>query len=262
MLLFSREILILDLEFGQAVGSFAVEKNSPSFLQIIPCKFRDAYFCLLNNGSVTLKLRRSPASVPYDQNGSHASSRLAPDIYYDSKCHSDVIRLSRPSHIMGFSVCPKNEQQVSLLLSDGRVLFWELTDEPQVKTMDGSDGDRPLHLGEMIPPLVQFHGTAAVPTKQPKIKFMLTGMYKGVASNPTCLKMCPPLTTKNWAVYKPFAAVGKFFRALIYSAMLYKFHVLPVNSDRSRCKIGNTSIHSCHSLIKWPKVKCIGKQIF
>ena len=207
MLLFAREILILDLEFGQAVGSLTVETNSPSFVQIVPCKNRDAFFCLHDNGSITLKLRRSPGAIPYNQNDMHASNRLAPDMFYDAKCHSDVFRLSRLCRIMGFTVCPRNEKEISLVLSDGRVLLWELTCEPQVKGLEDIDGDCLLNLGEMIPPLVQFHDSTGQ-TIQQKIKFQLTGMFQGVASNPTCLKMCPPLTTKNWAFYKPYAAVG------------------------------------------------------
>lgn len=207
LLVFPREILILDSEFGQASGSFTVEKNSPSFVQIFPCKYRDAFFCLHDNGSITLKLRRPPGSIPYNQNEAHVSRRFPPDIFYDAKCHSDVFRLSRLCRIMGFSICPKNEREVSLVLSDGRVLFWELVCEPKVKTISGIDGEYMLSLADMIPPLVQFHGSTGQ-KNQRKMKFQLIGMYRGVAPHPTCLKMCLPLTTKNWAFYKPFAAVG------------------------------------------------------
>ena len=36
----------------------------------------------------------------------------------------------------------------------------------------------------------------------------LTNIYYGLSSSPTILKMCPPLTTKNWHFYKPLVAVG------------------------------------------------------
>jgi len=207
LLIFSREILILDLEFGQAVGSFSVEKNSPSFLQIVPCKYRDAFFCIHDNGSITFKLRRAPGSIPYSQIDTHISGLLPPDIIYDAQCHSDVFRLSRLCRIMGFTICPRSEREVSLILSDGRVLFWEIACEPKVKTLDCIEEDCLLSLADMVPPLVQFNGITG-PKSLRKMKFQLTGMYQGIAPNPTCLKMCPPLTTKNWAVYKPLAAVG------------------------------------------------------
>ena len=215
LLLFSREILILDLEFGQAIGSFAIENNSPSFVQVIACRNRDALLCLHDNGSITLKLRRSPCSIPYRQDDnpdSLLSNRIAADILYDPKCHSDVFRLSRLCKIMGFCLNSVNEKQMSLILSDGRVLLWDLVSEPLAKqiTVAADDDDYSnckLNLSEILPPLVTF-AEHPIPRSIPRIKFLLKGMFEGVASMPTCMKMCPALTTKNWAVYKPFAAVG------------------------------------------------------
>ena len=37
---------------------------------------------------------------------------------------------------------------------------------------------------------------------------MLAHIYCGLSSTPTVIKMCPPLTTKNWSFYKPLVAVG------------------------------------------------------
>ena len=222
-MLFPREILILDLEFGQAVGSFTVDVNSPSFLQIIPCKYRDAFFCLHDNGSITFKLRRPPESIPYNQSDSLVSSKFPPDIFYDAKCHSDVFRLSRLCRIMCFSVCPRSEKEVSLVLSDGRLLFWEIASEPQVKTLDyTTEEDSSLCLAEMIPSSAQFHASSRQ-KNQLKIKFQLSKMYSGIAPNPTCLKMCPSLTTKNWAVYTPMAAVGE--SSLLSNKFNYAFSI-------------------------------------
>jgi len=43
------------------------------------------------------------------------------------------------------------------------------------------------------------------------LKFLMTGLLSGIVSPITVLKMCPPLTTKNWNVYAPLLAVGKTF---------------------------------------------------
>ena len=42
-----------------------------------------------------------------------------------------------------------------------------------------------------------------------QLKFVLSGLLHGLAAPPFIIKMCPPLTTKNWAVYQPLLAVGK-----------------------------------------------------
>lgn len=46
------------------------------------------------------------------------------------------------------------------------------------------------------------------------LKFVLTGLLSGVAPPPLVMRMCPPLTTKNWAVYQPLLALGEFLSLL------------------------------------------------
>eukprot|EP00794_Sanderia_malayensis_P005451 gene5450-6133_t len=214
LLLFPREILILDLEFGQAIGSFAIETNSPSFVQVLPCVQRDALLCLHENGSITIKLRRSPNAIPYrheDNPDNILSNKVIADIIYDAKSHSDVFRLSRLCRIMGFCLNPISEKEMAIVLSDGRVLFWQIVLEPVLKTATFDPNtafDCKLTLAEMLAPLVNFSDPPISSKANTKLKFMLNGIFEGVSLNPVCLKMCPALTTKNWAVYKPLVAVG------------------------------------------------------
>ncbi|KYO40470.1 WD repeat-containing protein 11 isoform B [Alligator mississippiensis] len=58
LLLYPREILILDLEVNQTVGVIAIERTGIPFLQVIPCFQRDGLFCLHENGCITLRVRR------------------------------------------------------------------------------------------------------------------------------------------------------------------------------------------------------------
>lgn len=51
--------------------------------------------------------------------------------------------------------------------------------------------------------------TSSVGGHEVSLKFVLKGLLFGV-STPVCVvKMCPPLTTKNWAVYQPLLALGQ-----------------------------------------------------
>ena len=230
LLLFPREILILDLEIGLAIGSFAIEYNNPSFLQIIPCSQRDALFCLHDNGSITLRLRRSPNCIPYktpDNLDAIMSNKVSVDIIYDAKCQSDVFRLSRLCRPMGFCINPLTECEVAVILSDGRVLIWDLVQYGSFKhlplktsnelpstvkiqpTKNIVESNENLTLTDILPPLVTFQDPPEE-RKLPKMKFVLNGIYEGLSSNPLCIKMCPPLTTKNWAIYRPLMAVGKY----------------------------------------------------
>lgn len=40
------------------------------------------------------------------------------------------------------------------------------------------------------------------------LKFLMTGLLNGMACPITVIRMCPPLTTKNWNLYEPLLAVG------------------------------------------------------
>jgi hypothetical protein len=60
-------------------------------------------------------------------------------------------------------------------------------------------------LADMIPPLLT---SGKVLPHSGHFKFIMSGLMSAVAAPPTCAVMCPPLTTKNWASYKPLIAIG------------------------------------------------------
>ena len=41
-----------------------------------------------------------------------------------------------------------------------------------------------------------------------KVEMVLTGVYYGLVPNPTIIRMCPPLTNRNWKRYKCLLAIG------------------------------------------------------
>jgi hypothetical protein len=40
------------------------------------------------------------------------------------------------------------------------------------------------------------------------LKFVLIGLLNGMAAPHVVIRMCPPLTTKNWNIYQPLLATG------------------------------------------------------
>ena len=40
------------------------------------------------------------------------------------------------------------------------------------------------------------------------LKLTLTELWVGLPATTSCLRMCPPLTTKNWLYYAPLVAMG------------------------------------------------------
>ena len=228
--LFPREVMILDMEINQAVCSFSLERNSPSFLQVIPCQQRDVLMCLHENGSVIMRVRRRVENNPYFiEPGDEASNDVntSVDILYENKCQSDPLRLSKSSRLFGFMCCPTSERKVALLISDGRMIIWELKatrlqntetslmSEEALKASLPCDTD-PEHLQCNINPNLTLANVIPPPLTSGSVipnsthyKFIMVSLSNTVSSPPTCSVMCPPLTTKNWANYKPLLAVGK-----------------------------------------------------
>lgn len=222
--------MILDMEINQAVCSFSLERNSPSFLQVIPCQQRDVLMCLHENGSVIMRVRRRVAKNPYfvepgDEASNYSNSSV--DIVYENKCQSDPLRLSKSSRLFGFMCCPISEMKVALLISDGRIIIWELkatrfqtseasfmSEEAMRASLPGEADQNSLTggvnpqsmLSYVIPPPLT---SGTVIPNPAHFKFIMTSLSSTVSSPPTCAVMCPPLTTKNWAKYKPLIAVGE-----------------------------------------------------
>jgi len=215
------------MEIGQALGSFSIENSSPSFQAVFTCQQRDILFLLHENGSISMRACRSPPSVPYqgdDDPDKILSQRISLDIMYDIKCHSDVFRLSRASRLMGFCVDPVYECRNAIILGDGRILIWSLSPPagassflkevlmwnmlPDLKEVDRYPNNiEQTLLNEVIPCLMSF-GDDKQKMKFLKPRFLLEGMLESIALSPVCCRMCPPMTTRNFNMYKPLLAIG------------------------------------------------------
>ncbi|XP_015757943.1 PREDICTED: WD repeat-containing protein 11-like, partial [Acropora digitifera] len=241
--LFPREVMILDMEINQAVCSFSLERNSPSFVQVIPCQQRDVLMCLHESGSVIMRVRRRVAKNPYFvEPGDEASSdaNTSVDIIYENKCQSDPLRLSKSSRLFGFMCCPISERKLALLISDGRVIIWELkttrlqTSEFSLMSEEAMQASLPTevqqsHLKYIVNPKLMLSNVIPPPMSSGMVipnsahfKFIMTGLSSNVSSPPTCAVMCPPLTTKNFSNYKPLIAVGMYKQLRQYFIVIIK----------------------------------------
>uniref|UniRef100_A0A4W5MPI7 WD repeat domain 11 n=1 Tax=Hucho hucho TaxID=62062 RepID=A0A4W5MPI7_9TELE len=220
LLLYPREILILDLELSQTVGVVAIERSGVPFIQVIPCSQRDALFCLHENGCITLRVCRS-TTAPDESDPEQSVQELV----YDLRSQCDAIRVTKTVRPYRMVICPVNENNAALTVSDGRVMLWEL------KAHVSNSGLSPLYapvtfcgsplgqnqkkiqdlsLNTMIGQSLVSGADPPPPSLQPEVqlKFLLTGLLSGLPLPPFALRMCPPLTTKNINHYQPLLAVG------------------------------------------------------
>nr|XP_060624526.1 WD repeat-containing protein 11 isoform X1 [Anolis sagrei ordinatus] len=231
LLLYPREILILDLEVNQTVGVIAIERTGIPFLQVIPCFQRDGLFCLHENGCITLRIRRSANSLSTTPNEDPDPDHIQ-ELVYDLRSQCDAIRVTKTVRPFSMVCCPVNENSAALIVSDGRVMIWELKSAVSGRSLrTSSSGASPLYspisfcgipvgtsqnkLPDLSLDNMIGEGTLSTEEQQRSfslqevhLKFLLTGLLSGLPLPPFAIRMCPPLTTKNIKQYEPLLAVG------------------------------------------------------
>ncbi|NXK96767.1 WDR11 protein, partial [Formicarius rufipectus] len=232
LLLYPREILILDLEVNQTVGVIAIERTGVPFIQVIPCFQRDGLFCLHENGCITLRVRRSNCSITGSPNEEPDADPVQ-ELVYDLRSQCDAIRVTKTVRPFSMVCCPVNENSAALIVSDGRVMIWELKSSVSGRNVRSSSSSAsPLYspvsfcgipvgvFQNKLPDLsldnmIAGQGTNAGEEQlrssflqEVHLKFLLTGLLSGLPLPPFAIRMCPPLTTKNIKQYEPILAVG------------------------------------------------------
>ncbi|XP_063194921.1 WD repeat-containing protein 11 isoform X3 [Chroicocephalus ridibundus] len=232
LLLYPREILILDLEVNQTVGVIAIERTGVPFLQVIPCFQRDGLFCLHENGCITLRVRRPNCSITGTPNEEPDPDPVQ-ELIYDLRSQCDAIRVTKTVRPFSMVCCPVNENSAALIVSDGRVMIWELKSSISGRNVrNSSSSASPLYspvsfcgipvgaFQNKLPDLsldnmIAGQGTVAGEEQlkgsflqEVHLKFLLTGLLSGLPLPPFVIRMCPPLTTKNINQYEPILAVG------------------------------------------------------
>uniref|UniRef100_A0A8B9HA02 WD repeat-containing protein 11 n=1 Tax=Astyanax mexicanus TaxID=7994 RepID=A0A8B9HA02_ASTMX len=230
LLLYPREILILDLELSQTVGVVAIERSGVPFIQVIPCAQRDVLYCLHENGCITLRVCRS--TTPLSEETAVDPEQSVQELVYDLRSQCDAIRVTKTVRPYRAVVCPVNENRAALVVSDGRIMLWELKAHNIKAPTNLSSGLSPLYspinfcgtplsrnqkripdlsLNTMIGHTLISGVDPPWPTagqQEVQLKFLLTGLLSGLPLPPFSLRMCPPLTTKNINHYQPLLAVG------------------------------------------------------
>ncbi len=108
------------------------------------------------------------------------------DFTYDLVYYSDPFRLTKNTRICSFAVSPKDETLVSVILTDGKVLFWNI-DQKVLSIPTDIESNNEGNNGNRIP---------------------LSGVMFAPPPGPYIMHMCPPMTAKNWKEWKSLLAIG------------------------------------------------------
>ncbi|XP_046385283.1 WD repeat-containing protein 11-like [Ischnura elegans] len=216
ILVYPHEALILDLHINQTVGIIPLEKTASPLAQVISASQRDALFCLHESGSVSVKFRRrhaaSPVESPFDNASSFgaggattSSVETLLEVAYEQRCQSEPMRQTKGTKVLGMSVNPMCERRVALFLTTGKVVFLEM------KRQGGRQTDRqkpPMNpeymdtLSELVSPWTSVGSSTGA------VRLIVSALLSPLSSSITTMRMCPPLTTRNWQQYNPVIAVG------------------------------------------------------
>ena len=242
ILLYAREVLILDLDVNQIIEAISADKTGSPFQQVISTRFVDAMICLHENGSVSLRsqklddkkhLRAESVSLHDEQFNTNNNYQNNTDNDYEHVCQSDALRVTKHSRVVSISSCPVSEKYVSLVMSTGRVLVWKIqsANSPPVSTFHSTSLKNNFTLNNLLKTSVN-------------LKFLLVGLSPALPEPPFHLRMCPPLTTKNFNFYQPLLAVG----ASSGTVLLYNL------SGGQLCKEYNVHLYPVRG-IEWLSLK-------
>lgn len=207
LLVYPREVVVVDLEVAQAVGTVSLEKTAaPALLQVIPCGGHDALFLLHENGMVSLRTRKAQGSGGHGW-GSHyfgAVPSAQPEVAYEQRALSEAVKLSKMGRVLGLALHPVTERNLALLTSDGRLVALDLHSRCSGRVLDEGAGlpRRPhLCLEDVV------RGQQEAPGGNP-LRLCASGIATGLAPPPFVIRMCPALTLKNLTEYRPLLALG------------------------------------------------------
>jgi hypothetical protein len=146
-----------------------------------------------NQQSLIPKDRREPIGEKFNQ--------LDKQFNYSINAASDQIRLAKSNQIFGFSVCPITQKSFAVLLSDGRMLKYELFRKRKLRSTSDKCEEavsRSVFLFDIL-------------SKEPAakdLKITLVSLINAMPQMPYLIKMCPPLTKKNSKYWQPLLAIG------------------------------------------------------
>ena len=189
------------------------------------CTQRDLIYCLHENGIITVRIRlqdelAEETTVNYETLKPH-------DFTYDTRTQSDLVRLTKSIKPFSFCVSPINEKTLVLLMSDGRLFTYdlnkqnELVDQNLKSLMKNSD-------------LLKLN-----------LKLNMSTMLNNLPQLPFVMKICPPMTRKNWSYYESLLAIG------CSNGDLYTYQLEQNNSLWRKYSLHTNSIRG----IEWVSLK-------
>jgi len=203
VLAYSKEVLIVDTELGQTVGQINVDRSNSPLAGMEVARQKPVIFLLHESGGVSvwsLRAGLTVASTPIMMSKSQSLLSFAStpatsstpldgllEVSYESVSVSEHVRLGKNCRVLGLALRPSTQTEVSFLTTDGRIFLLNLR---------STDSSTP-------PPAIVTLSSLSTNSMRLTVSAILSSL-----SHSKAVRMCPPLTTKNWGFYRPLLAVG------------------------------------------------------
>ena len=129
-LVYAREILLVDLRIQHTVAVLVAADRSYSPLQqLLLCRQRDVLICVHESGSLSGRIRKGVGQQNEIAPLTHSpwnAPEADVELHYEQRCQTESIRLTKNNKVLGAALHPLSESRAVLLLSDGRLYFYDL----------------------------------------------------------------------------------------------------------------------------------------
>lgn len=194
VLAYPREVLLVDTDLGQTIGVIGLDRAHSPLAALAAGSTRDLLLLLHHSGSVSawaprpglsvastplLPKSQSFAAFPPTPSAAASSSEAILEVTYEQRASSDSVRLGKNCKVLGLAVSPNREAEAAFVTTDGRLFILGL--RPAARPTLPS-------LANLVPSPITLTLAAIVPS---------------LSNPPHAIRMCPPLTVKNWTDFQP-----------------------------------------------------------
>lgn len=218
---FSREILLIDLSLECILCSVAIERNCTNILRVHSCWQRTVLVTIHESGNVAYRLLQKHINKNEDTEFSVSQ------LNYLTIGQSDSLRLMKQIKIFGGCVSPLDETKVAILLSTGKILIYS------IKHFKNGYNDEKLSTTHLCDLIGQDEYKSDNLLKS--YRLLMSQIIPSISLPPHVIRMCPPVTMRNWPFHMPLLAIGDISGSIqiwnLASALLQKefsIHSSPV----------------------------------
>jgi hypothetical protein len=185
------------------------------YFKIYSCSQNDSFYLLHENGLVSFYTRQissrkddAESLVQEEFNSNQPIGekfyKLEKNYNYNIPAQNDQIRLSKNIQVYGFCVCPITQRHFSVLLSDGRILKYELFKKKKFQKLANKNDQSKVERENLF----LFDILNKNSSQQKDLKITLVSLLNSIPNSSYIVKTCPPLTKKNLKYWQPLIAIG------------------------------------------------------